>query len=245
MNPKADHTIRILPDLESLSRAAAELIVTRSETAIESAGLFSLVLSGGSTPRRTYQLLASEPFKQSIPWEKTYIFWGDERCVAPDDERSNERTARDALLNYVPIPPEQIHPIRCAGSPQRAADAYESRLRSFFGSRDPVFDVALMGMGEDGHTASLFPGTSVLKENKKWVSVSNSGRDDFDRVTLTLPIINRSSLIIFLVSGKQKAAVFHEVTARETTQRSLPARLIHPTHGKLIWLVDKEASGIR
>lgn len=237
--------IRILSDLESLSQAAVELIVSQSMKAIESRGRFSLVLSGGSTPRRTYQLLADGRFKDKIEWKKVHVFWGDERCVPPDDERSNERMAREAFLNRVPIPPQQVHPIRCAGNPQQSADVYESILKSYFGEDPPVFDLVHLGLGEDGHTASLFPGSPVLNENKKWVSVSKLGRENFNRVTLTAPLINQARLIMFLVSGRKKAGVFREVTANKSGKEPLPAGLIDPANGELVWMVDKEAGGLR
>jgi 6-phosphogluconolactonase len=236
--------MRTLPDFESLSQAAAEFVAEQSRKAIEGRGRFSLVLSGGNTPRRTYELLAAERFRTSIEWKKVHIFWGDERCVRPDDPRSNERMAREAFLDHVSIPQEQIHPIGCAGSPQQAAQAYESTLKAFFGDHGPSFDTVLLGLGEDGHTASLFPGSPALRENKLWVVATHSGKEDFDRVTLTPVVINRASNIVFLVAGKEKARILREVTAKETKGSALPARLIHPSIGQLVWLVDKEAGGV-
>jgi 6-phosphogluconolactonase len=237
--------MRILPDLESLSQAAAELVMEQSKKAIEARGRFSLVLSGGSTPRCTYELLAAERFRTSIEWDKIHIFWGDERCVPPDDPRSNERMAREVFLDHVPVPQEQIHPIRCAGSPQQAAQDYESTLKDFFGRHDPSFDTVLLGLGEDGHAASLFPGSPALKENKRWVVAVHSGKEDFDRVTLTPVVINRASNIVFLVAGKEKARILREVTADTTVGGPLPARLIRPSIGQLVWLVDKDAGGVK
>jgi 6-phosphogluconolactonase len=236
--------MRILPDFEALSQSAAELVMEQSKKAIETRGLFSLVLSGGSTPRRTYELLAAERFRTLIEWNKVHIFWGDERCVPPDDPRSNERMAREVFLDHVPVPQEQIHPIRCAGSPQQAAQAYESTLRDFFRDRDPSFDTVLLGLGEDGHTASLFPGSPALKENKRWVMAARSGKEDFERVTLTPVIINRAMNIVFLVAGKEKAKILREVTADAAVGDPLPARLICPSGGQLVWLVDKETGGV-
>jgi 6-phosphogluconolactonase len=236
--------MRTLPDLESLSQAAAEFIMEQSKKAIEARGRFSLLLSGGSTPRRTYELLASEMFRASIEWKNVHIFWGDERCVPPDDPRSNERMARETFLDHVSIPQEQIHAVHCAGSPQQAARDYESTLKDFFGDRDPSFDTVLLGLGKDGHTASLFPGSPALKENKRWVMAAHSGKEGFDRVTLTPVIINRASSIVFLVAGKEKARILREVTANVAVGDPLPARLISPSGGQLVWLVDKEAGGV-
>ncbi len=236
--------MRIFPDLESLSQAAAELIMNRSKESIAANGRFSLVLSGGSTPRRTYELLAGDRCSKSIEWEKVHVFWGDERCVLQGDPRSNERMAREKFLDRVPIPPEQIHPIRCAPSPQQAAREYESILKAFFGDRSPAFDTVLLGLGEDGHTASLFPGSRALKEETRWIMEGNSGKDDFQRVTMTARLINSSALVIFLVVGGNKTKILREVTAKDRVGDPLPGRLIRPSNGKLVWLVDKEASRI-
>jgi 6-phosphogluconolactonase len=236
--------MRILPDYESLSHAAAELIAKQSHDAIEARGRFSLVLSGGHTPRRTYELLATKKFRTAIEWRKVHIFWGDERCVPPDDERSNERMARKAFLDRVPIPKKHVHPMRCADSPSKAARAYEAILKKFFGNRSSSFDLVLLGLGEDGHTASLFPGSSVLKETRRWVMSSSSGKEDFERVTLTAPLINLTRLIVFLESGKAKSKILRKVIAKEATDDPPPARLIHPLNGELMWMVDNEAAGI-
>jgi 6-phosphogluconolactonase len=236
--------MRTLPDFESLSQAAAEFVAEQSRKAIEARGRFSLVLSGGSTPRRTYELLATERFRTSIEWDKVHIFWGDERCVPPDDSRSNECMARETFLDHVSIPQEQIHPVHCAGSLQQAVQDYESTLKDFFRDRDPSFDTVLLGLGKDGHTASLFPGSPALKENKRWVMAAHSGKEGFDRVTLTPIIINRASSIVFLVAGREKAKILREVTADVAVGDLLPARLICPSGGQLVWLVDKEAGGV-
>jgi 6-phosphogluconolactonase len=236
--------MRTLPNFESFSQAAAELVMEQSKKAIEARGRFSLVLSGGSTPRRTYELLATKTFRTSIEWDKVHIFWGDERCVPPDDPRSNERMARETFLDHVSIPQEQIHPIRCGSSPQQSAQAYESTLKAFFGDHDPSFDTVLLGLGVDGHTASLFPGSPALKENKRWVVATHSGNEDFERVTLTPVLINRAMNVVFLVAGKEKARILREVTEDAAVGDPLPARLIRPAGGQLVWLVDKQACGV-
>jgi 6-phosphogluconolactonase len=236
--------MRILADYESLSQAAAEMVMQEANIAIGLRGVFNLVLSGGETPRRTYELLAEDRFKSKIPWDRFQVFWGDERCVPLNDPRKNERMAREVLLNRVPIPPNQIHPINCEGSPEHAALDYESFLRTYFEDHSPRFDLVLLGLGNDGHTASLFPGSKALREDKRWVAESKSSQDHLDRVSLTTAIINRASMVIFLVSGKDKAEIFRKAIAQEIVGDPLPARLIRPSSGQLIWLVDKKAAGI-
>jgi 6-phosphogluconolactonase len=236
--------MRILADHESLSQAAAEMVMQEASSAIGLRGEFNLVLSGGETPRRTYELLAEDRFKSEIPWGRIHMFWGDERCVPLNDPRKNERMARESLLNRVPIPPNHIHPISCEGSPEQAAREYESFLRSHFREHVPRFDAVLLGLGSDGHTASLFPRSKALREDKRWVTESKSPQDHLDRVTLTTNIINRASKVIFLVSGRDKAEILRKVISRDLVGDPLPARLIRPSSGQLIWLVDKKAAGI-
>ena len=233
--------IRLYADHESLSRAAAELFTTETRAALKTNGRASVALSGGGTPRRTYELLAHPPYRNQVTWEKIHIFWGDERCVPPDDPKSNERMARETLLEHVPIPPEQIHPIRCEQSPVKAAEQYEKILRSHFGSCGARFDLVLLGLGENGHTASLFPGTAVLNEEKLWSADVFVAEQSLHRVTLTAPAINMASKVAFLVSGTPKASVLKEVLEGPSDPQRLPAQLIKPVDGQLIWLVDDEA----
>ena len=151
--------IEVYPDLESLSRAAAALLVKQANLAVAARGRFSVALSGGATPRRTYELLAAPPLVDQAPWDRVHVFWGDERCVPLNDSRSNARLAKEAWLDRVPIPADQIHPLNCAHDPAAAARQYEAQLREFFAGQPPILDLVLLGLGEDGHTASLFPGT--------------------------------------------------------------------------------------
>ncbi|MGA9364034.1 MAG: 6-phosphogluconolactonase [Bacteroidota bacterium] len=234
--------IQVLPDLEAVSRAAAELLVNQAREAIRDRGQFSLVLSGGHTPRRLYELLSSDPFRDQISWERVHIFWTDERCVPPDDPRSNERMARRSLLDHVPIPPLQIHPIHCTQRVRDAAVEYESLLRTFFKDGAPRFDFVLLGLGEDGHTASLFPNTNVLEERERWVAGLYVDEQDLHRITLTVPIINQAAVVAFLVSGASKARILHEVLEGPSDPHRLPAQFIRPISGKLIWLVDEESA---
>lgn len=233
--------IQVHPDAESLSRAAAELFAGEARRAVAARGRFAVALSGGDTPRRTYQLLARPPWRDEVPWARVHVFWGDERCVPPEDPRSNERMAREALLDHVPLPSEQIHPIRCPADPRGAAARYESVLRDFFGSNPPRFDLIFLGLGENGHTASLFPDTPVLEEQARWVAEVYVSEQDLYRITLTAPLINRGAMVAFLVTGAGKAEVLRKVLEGPEEPRRLPARLIRPAGGEVRWLVDREA----
>ena len=162
--------IEVYPDLESLSRAAAALLVRQANLAVAARGRFSVALAGGATPRRTYELLAAPPLADRAPWDRVHVFWGDERCVPLTDPRSNARLAKEAWLDRVPIPGHQIHPLNCALDPAAAARQYEAQLREFFAGQPPILDLVLLGLGDDGHTASLFPGTTVLAETERWAA---------------------------------------------------------------------------
>jgi 6-phosphogluconolactonase len=234
--------IKVYPDLESLSRAASALLVEQANRAVAARGRFCVALSGGSTPRRTYELLASPPFKEQAPWHRMHIFWGDERCVPLDDPRSNARMAKEAWLDHVPIPESQIHPIYCTGAPAEAARQYEAHLRQFFGGRPSSLDLVLLGLGDNGHTASLFPGTPVLKETERWVAEVYVAEQDLYRVTLTAPFINQAALVAFLVAGEAKAGVLREILHGPRDPERLPAQLIQPQSSELLWLTDLRAA---
>jgi 6-phosphogluconolactonase len=236
--------IRVYPDLESVSRAAAALIVAQANLAVAARGRFSLALAGGATPRRTYELLAAPPLKDQAPWDRVHVFWGDERCVPPDDPRSNARLAREAWLDRAPIPGPQIHPINCARDPAAAARDYEARLREFFAGAPPRLDLVLLGLGHDGHTASLFPGAPVLEEQERWAAAVYVADGDLHRVTLTAPFINRARLVVFLVAGGVKAQVLQDVLHGPRDPARLPAQLIRPHPGDLLWLADQPAAAL-
>jgi len=236
--------IQVLPDLDSLSRRAAELLVQQAREVSRDRGQFSLVLSGGHTPRRMYELLSKDPFRDQLSWERVHVFWGDERCVPSDDPRSNEYMARQTLLNHVPIPPLQIHPIHCTQRVREAALEYEALIRTFFEDRVPRFDFVVLGLGEDGHTASLFPKTHVLEERERWVAELYVSEQDLYRMTLTVPIINQAEMVAFLVAGTTKAQILQEVLEGPFDPYRLPAQLIRPTSGKLLWLVDAESASL-
>ncbi len=234
--------IKVYADLEALSQAAAELFVVEARRAVKARGRFTVLLAGGDTPRRTYELLATAPFRERVPWSAVHAFWADERCVPPDDKRSNALMARRALLDHVPVPPAQIHPIPGGSSPHEAAREYEEVLRAFFAADLPGFDLAFLGLGENGHTASLFPGTSALEERERWVAEVYVAGEGLHRVTLTAPAINQAALIAFLVAGGGKAEVLRKVLEGTSDPLQVPARLIRPVQGELLWLVDREAA---
>ncbi len=234
--------IRIYNELESLSQAAAELFTIQSRNATIQCGRFSVALSGGGTPRRLFEILSAPPFRKRIHWNDVHVFWSDERCVPEDDPRNNASMARQALLNQVPIPAGNIHPIRCNGSPQQAATQYEQELREFFSTQNPHFHLVLLGLGKNGHIASLFPHTPVLNEKDRWVSEVFIKRLNMYRVTFTAPFINQASQVVFLVSGLDKARVLERVLEGPYQPRKLPAQLIRPNGTQPIWLVDKAAS---
>jgi 6-phosphogluconolactonase len=234
--------IKVYPDLESLSKAASALLIEQANLAVAARGRFCVALSGGSTPKRTYELLAGAPFREQAPWHRMHIFWGDERCVPLDDPRSNARMAKEAWLDHVPIPESQIHPMYCAEAPAEAARKYEAYLHQFFGGRPSSLDLVLLGLGDNGHTASLFPGTPVLKETEHWVSEVYVAEQDMYRVTLTAPFINQTARVVFLVAGEGKADVLWEILEGPRAPDRLPAQLIQPHPGEILWLTDLKAA---
>jgi len=239
--------IRILAESTSLYRAAADEVARRAKQAVQARGRFAVALSGGTTPRGLYAHLASDPtHRREVPWEKVHFFWGDERHVPPDHPDSNSRMAHDALLAKVPVRSKNIHRIPTA-SPDvdRAARHYEEVLRAFFrlsAGQLPRFDLVLLGLGVDGHTASLFPGTQALHEQHRLVVANWVGRLGVSRITLTAPVFNNASCVIFLVSGEDKASPLRAVIAGGQEPAELPAQLIRPIDGEVVWLVDEAAA---
>ena len=236
--------LKVYRDLEDASRNAAQILAEAAQTAVKERGRFSLVLSGGSTPRRLYELLAEPPYREQVPWDKTHVFWGDERCVPANDERNNAHMARLTFLDNVPIPYEQIHPIVSTLPPIKAAEKYQDTLREFFSGHLPIFDFILLGLGDNGHTASLFPETPVLDEKRFWVSEVYVSSLHMWRVTLTAPVLNRARKIVFLISGTSKAWVLNQVLNGPRSPKQLPAQLIQPQGGELLWLADQAAASL-
>lgn len=226
-----------------LQRAAAGAIVRFLSEAIAARGVATLVLSGGSTPKAVFEMLGSEPLRFQLEWSKVHLFWGDERCVPPTDAESNFRMTDEALLRNISVPAQNVHRIRAERPPQEAAALYAEEITRFFkleANISPKFDVTLLGLGEDGHTASLFPGTTVLTETQKLVSEVFVPKLDAYRISLTYPTINNSRTILFLISGASKAEILHEVLEGE--QHQYPSQFIEPTDGTLYWFVDAAAS---
>jgi len=237
-----DAELVIVPDSEALAHTAAQRFADLARAAAESRGRFSVALSGGSTPHALYRLLAKEPYRSQIPWEQVHLFWADERCVPPDDPGSNYWLANETLIAHVPIPPENVHRVAGELEPKAAAQAYERELRHFFCGLPPRLDLALLGLGSDGHTASLFPDSEVLEETEQLAVATTAFYDGrpAERVTLTLPALNAARQILFLVSGIEKAGIVQTVLAN--VQGRLPAGRIRPVAGQLTWLVDAAAA---
>lgn len=248
--PAARPWIEVLPSGEALMRAAAARFVAAAAGAIGARGRFAVALAGGATPRGLYALLATEAFARQVDWSGVHVFWSDERCVPPDDPASNQRMAREALLDRVPIPAANIHPIHGQDRPAAAAAACERDLRALFGTPagpprahpGACFDLVLLGLGADGHTASLFSGGSALRERAAWALAQRVAAEPPWRVTLTPPVINAAAEVVFLVRGPAKAATLRRVLEGPAVPEDLPARAISPHPGRLVWLADAEAA---
>jgi len=227
--------------------AAADYVVDCAREAIAARGRFLLALSGGSTPRALYERLAAPPWRSSIDWARTHLLWSDERCLPPDHADSNYRMAREALLDHVPVPADQVHRLRGEDDPAGAATAYEAMLRELVGPppADATgahgLDLVLLGLGSDGHTASLFPGRPSGRETERWV-VADQDPAGRPRLTLTPAVINDAHTVLFLVVGAGKAAVLNAVRQGLNTPDVLPAMRIRPWPGRLVWLVDDAAA---
>jgi 6-phosphogluconolactonase len=240
--------LKTAEDFEDLSRTAAGEIFQQISSTLQIKTHFTMVLSGGSTPAALYALLADKVFVgQRLPWENLHFFWGDERHVAPDDPQSNYYMAHKTLLSKAPVPASNIHRVRAeAADAAKVAREYERELRSFFQLKTgqiPCFDCVLLGMGADGHTASLFPGSPALQENQHLMAANWVEQFQAFRFTLTVPVLNNAGCVIFLVSGEEKAETLKQVLEGDYRPDRLPAQLIRPVHGKLIWIVDRAAAG--
>lgn len=234
--------ITVFNDTAELSRTAAELFVQTAREAVQQHGRFTVALTGGSSPVQLYRLLAQPPYREQVPWEQTYIFWGDERWVPLTDERSNAKMALDTFLRQVPVPEGQIYPMWGEGEPEEFAQQYEQLLQKHFHQQAPQFDLILLGMGDDGHTASLFPGTEVLRETSRWVRAYYLTPQSMYRVTLTAPLINQAKNIVFMTFGANKAPALYEVLEGNRNPEQYPSQLIQPQQGEVRWLVDEAAA---
>ena len=230
--------VEIVADRETVIARALEIILAKIESAIEQRGIFTIALAGGGTPKPLYEKLAT----LELPWEKMHIFWGDERYVSPQHPDSNEGMARQAWLNKVPIPPSNIHPMPTgAGDPALDAQQHDRELQQFFQIKPPEIpslDIILLGIGDDAHTASLFPHTEALKVRSGLVTVGN--KDGQPRITFTVPLINQAQTVIFMVTGASKQGALQEIFAETAEENHYPARLIQPL-GELWWLLDQSA----
>jgi 6-phosphogluconolactonase len=242
---KSAAEIRTFSTPQELFHAAAEEVIETATRSIAERDRFTIALSGGSTPKSLYSLIAANA-SGSLPWAKIYFFFGDERHVPPTDAESNYHMARETILSKIPVPPANIFPIP-AENPEASAAAgiYEQTLQKFFGLKPgefPRFDLILLGLGPDGHTASLFPETAALKENSHLVVANWVEKLHTHRITLTLPVLNAARAILFLVSGSDKASALHEVLEGSAPAEKYPSKLVQPNNGRLIWLIDRAAA---
>lgn len=233
--------VSILSDPEAVSLRAGALFVQQSKNAIASKGKFTVALSGGSTPLRLFELLGTM-YAKDIQWNSTWIFWVDERCVPPVNEESNYKGVYDALLSRIDIPDGNIHRIMGEMSPEDGAREYEEKLRKYFGNSGfPQFDLVILGVGEDGHTASLFPESATLSEKERFAVPVYVEKLHNWRITLTLPVLNNAMSVLFLVTGLNKAGILKEILGNKETTIKFPAGLISPVAGDVKWLIDREA----
>jgi 6-phosphogluconolactonase len=237
------------PDAAALARRAAQHFVEMAGEAVEAHGCAQIAISGGATPKAAFELLANpaQPWRRRMPWEKLELYWVDERAVPPGDADSNYRMTREALLDQVPLKPTQIHRIEGELEPEAAASRYEAELRSSFrlaGSDRPRFDLVALGLGNDGHTASLFPHTAALHEVDRLAIANHVPQRETWRITLTWPVINSARSVFFLISGQEKAAILKEVLTGPLDRERLPSQLIWPSSGILTLILDKAAAAL-
>jgi len=232
----------IKKDSDELSNDFALWLTNYIAKTLEKQDGFTICLSGGSTPKKIYTLLASDKLNHPIDWSKIHFFWGDERYVPFTDEKNNAKMAFDNLLNHVPVVKENIHVMRTDIEPKASAIEYEKTLRRYFPDADKTFDLVMLGMGDNAHTLSLFPGYDVVNEKEKWVDAYFLKEQEMYRITLTAPIVNAAELVVFLVSGVDKAAALQHVLAGEHEPDLYPSQIIQPYNGQLFWWVDEAAS---
>ena len=250
MSVAAQREIRILKDGAAIARRAAEIFVEAAQSAVARSGSFTVALAGGSTPKILYSLLATDPgLRAKLPWDKMQLFFGDERHVGPDDSQSNYKMACDTMIGKAPIKPEQVH--RMKGElpdADQAARQYQQELQKHFQLKDgqlPRFDLVLVGMGDEGHCLSLFPGTKALHPAAGRTVVSNwVGKLFAQRITITAPVASNAAMILFTVTGKEKSLALKAVLEGPYEPEQLPSQLLQPTDGKLVWLVDQAAGAM-
>lgn len=245
--------VLVCDDPKAVAEATCGLFARLARQAIGERGRFAVALSGGSTPGATYTRLADQGLLASHEWAQVHVFWADERCVSPRSPDSNYRLVRETLLNRIGLRPGNVHRLRGELEPHYAAQEYEQELREFFGaeadcargpSPTPRFDLMLLGVGEDGHTASLFPGSPLLNEERRWVAAEHVAKLNAWRLTLTLPVINAAATVVFLVVGSGKAKIVRRVLAEPSGPDPVPAQLVRPVAGRLLWFLDTQAAAL-
>jgi 6-phosphogluconolactonase len=245
--PVTKREITVCRDVDELNREAAAQFIALARDAIVQSRRFTVALSGGLTPKALYSLLASAEYREKIDWPWVHLFWGDERCVPPDHPESNFRMTREALLARVHLPAENIHRMTGEIEPGQAAAAYEAELQKFFGLAGgdvPRFDLIFLGLGEDGHTASLFPGSTALEEKDRLVATAYVDRLQAHRLTLTLTVINAAAQVTFLVAGQNKVGIVKELLGSDGSTANYPAAKINPLDGRLTWLIAADAAAL-
>ena len=236
------YQLKVFENDDALDKAAAEFIIAVAKEAIAKSGKFVIALSGGQTPLNLFAMLAEPFYADQINWKKTFVFWGDERCVSLNDTRNNAFIAKKILLAKINIPSENIFPIPVNLPPAEAAETYQNEIKDFFGNAPIIFDLILLGLGNNGHTASLFPDTNVLDEKAIGIKQVYIPAQKMFRITMTAPLINQAKNILFIVKGKEKAAILNKVFTSPKQPHKYPAQLIEPNNGKLWWFVDKKAA---
>jgi 6-phosphogluconolactonase len=234
--------LHVYKDPDELSHAVAGWVANTIAGTLKQQDRFTIALSGGSTPKALHELLAASPYKEQIDWSKLHVFWGDERAVPFNDDRNNAKMAYETLLNFVPIPPYHIHVMRTDISPEQSAIEYEKILHFYFDNTVTTFDLVLLGMGDDGHTLSLFPGTAAVHEEKAWTIAYYLKAQDMYRITLTKSIVNRAAKVAFLTTGDKKAHALHEILKGDYNPDLYPSQEIKPVDGELYWFVDAAAA---
>ncbi|MCF0075036.1 6-phosphogluconolactonase [Dyadobacter sp. CY261] len=236
--------LHIEKDTKALSASLAEWTNNYIQQVLAKQDRFTFVLSGGSTPKALYALLAESPYKESIPWEKLHFFWGDERAVPFEDSRNNAKMCYDELLDKVPVKAENIHVMRTDITPEESAAEYEKIVKSYFDGSETTFDFVLLGMGDDGHTLSLFPGTEVIHEQNALATSFFLQVQDMYRITLTAPVVNNAACVAFLAAGAGKAEVLKQVLKGQKNVDLYPSQIIQPSKGQLHWFVDEAAAAL-
>jgi len=236
--------LHIEKDTKALSASLAEWINNYIQQVLAKQDRFTFVLSGGSTPKALYALLAESPYKESIPWEKLHFFWGDERAVPFEDSRNNAKMCYDELLDKVPVKAGNIHIMRTDITPEESAAEYEHIVKTYFQGSETTFDFVLLGMGDDGHTLSLFPGTEVIHEQNALATSFFLQAQDMYRITLTAPVVNDAACVAFLAAGAGKAEVLKQVLKGDRNVDLYPSQIIQPVKGQLHWFVDEAAAAL-